>query len=70
VSVSPTDAEYYSLTIGKSIDVIPPTLWFIAETNAGRPLKVVFQVRDGNMHVIIAHEANDIEMRIYEAKGK
>ncbi|MBJ7314108.1 ADP-ribosyl-(dinitrogen reductase) hydrolase [Rugamonas sp. CCM 8940] len=48
----------------------PPTLWFIAETNTGRPLKVVFQVRSGNMYVITAYEANDIEMNIYETKGK
>lgn len=48
----------------------PPTLWFIADTNVGRSLKVVFQVRDGDMHVITAYEANDIEMKIYEKKGK
>lgn len=48
----------------------PPTLWFIADTNVGRSLKVVFQVRDGNTHVITAYEANDIEMKIYETMGK
>lgn len=48
----------------------PPTLWFVAETRVGRLLKIVFQVRDGNMHVITAYEANETEIRIYEAKGK
>lgn len=48
----------------------PPTLWFVAETRVGRLLKIVFQVRDGNMHLITAYEPNETEIRIYEAKGK
>ncbi|MCP2009817.1 uncharacterized DUF497 family protein [Duganella sp. HSC-15S17] len=48
----------------------PPTLWFVAETRKGRLLKVVFQMRDGNCHIITAYEANKDEIRIYETKGK
>lgn len=48
----------------------PPTLWFVAETRKGRLLKVVFQVRDGNCHIITAYEANSTEIRIYETKAK
>lgn len=48
----------------------PPTLWFVAETRKGRLLKVVFQVRDSNCHIITAYEANADEIRIYENKAK
>lgn len=48
----------------------PPTLWFIAETNKGRLLKIVFQNRDANCHIITAYEPNQDEIRIYERKSK
>lgn len=48
----------------------PPTLWFVAETRKGRLLKVVFQIRDGNCHIITAYDPNADEIRIYENKGK
>ena len=48
----------------------PPTLWFIAETSTGRNLKIVFQAKHGKLHVNTAYEPNEIEMRIYVAKGK
>lgn len=48
----------------------PPTLWFIAETNRGRPLKIVFVYRDGNIYLKSAYEPNEDEIRIYESEGK
>lgn len=48
----------------------PPTLWFVAETNQGRILKVVFMFLDGNIHIKTAYEANKKEIAIYEQKGK
>lgn len=44
----------------------PPTQWFIAETDYGRKLKVVFmQSSDGNIHIKTAYPPNDNEKRIY-----
>lgn len=48
----------------------PPTLWFVAETNKGRLLKVVFQYINGNIKIITAYEANQDEIDIYESEGK
>jgi uncharacterized DUF497 family protein len=48
----------------------PATLWFIAETNAGRLLKVVFIYKDGNFHIKSAFDANTTEIAIYEKHGK
>jgi len=45
---------------------IPPTLWFVAETNHGRKLKVVFVQRpDGCIDIKTAYIANPVELRIY-----
>lgn len=44
----------------------PQTRGFIASTNAGRTLKVVFIVKDGKVHLKTAYEPNAIEIRIYE----
>lgn len=45
----------------------PPTLWFVAQTNAGRKLKVVF-VRYSKTEVVLksAYNANADEIRLYE----
>ena len=48
----------------------PPTLWFIAETNKKRPIKVVFQCLDGNFHLLTAYCPNADEVEIYENNGK
>lgn len=48
----------------------PPSLWFIAETNKGRLLKVVCMFVDGNIHIKSVFEPNDDEIRLYEAQGK
>nr|MBS0020571.1 ADP-ribosyl-(dinitrogen reductase) hydrolase [Gammaproteobacteria bacterium] len=44
----------------------PPTRWFVAETDYGRQLKVVFlQHSDGTILIKTAYEANSEEKRIY-----
>lgn len=42
----------------------PPTQWFVAETDMGRVLKVVF-VFDGEVEIKTAYDANVEEIRIY-----
>ena len=45
----------------------PPTRWFIAETDHGRLLKVVFVRRDdGYIYLKTAYEPNEVEVNIYE----
>lgn len=43
----------------------PPTNWFIAETNYGRKLKVIFIPSDP-MALKTAYEPNELEIMIYE----
>lgn len=43
----------------------PPTQWFIAETDFGRKLKVVFIPKGNNICIRTAYQANDEEIRIY-----
>ncbi|MES9901672.1 MAG: hypothetical protein ABW168_03190 [Sedimenticola sp.] len=44
----------------------PPTKWFIAGTDSGRNLKVVFMLdQDGSIHIKSAFEPNAAELRIY-----
>ena len=48
----------------------PPTLWFIAETNAGRRLKVVFiQIAKTKVVVRTAYQPDEIEEEIYEREA-
>lgn len=44
----------------------PPTLWFIAETDFGRKLKVCFIEKEGKIFIRTAYYANNQEIRIYE----
>jgi len=45
----------------------PPTQWFVAETNNGRRLKIIFIAEDDNTITIkSAYEATDDVTRIYE----
>ena len=46
------------------------SLWFVAETNRARILKVVFMYIDGNIHMRAAYEANPSEIEMYESEGK
>ena len=48
----------------------PPTLWFVAPTNKGRSLKIVFIFREGKVFLRSAYEADTIAQRIYDAKGR
>ena len=43
----------------------PPTQWFIAETNHGRELKVVFVLEDGKIFVKSAFPPNEAERVIF-----
>lgn len=43
----------------------PPSYWFIAETNRGRRLKVVFVAKDGNNYLKTAYTANKKSEAIY-----
>lgn len=52
---------------------VPPTQWFLAYTNKGRLLKVVFVYREENktFYIKTAYEPNDDERRIfYHQTGK
>ncbi len=45
----------------------PPTPWFIAETDKGRFLKIVFmELENGQYEIKTAYEPNDLEVKIYE----
>lgn len=48
----------------------PPTLWFVAPTNRGRLLKVVFIYRDGKVFLRTAYEADEAARKIYDAKAR
>lgn len=46
---------------------IPPTLWFIAETDQERVLKIVFiELANETYEIKTAYEPNEIEVNIYE----
>ena len=46
---------------------IPPTLWFIAETDRGRVLKVIFVEHPSNVYELkTAYEPSTEEERIYD----
>lgn len=47
----------------------PPTKWFVAETNHGRKLKVIFIVRNGRVYLKSAYDANAKAIAIYEEKA-
>jgi hypothetical protein len=48
----------------------PPTLWFVAETNSGRLLKIVYVFKNGTHYLKTAYDPNEIEIAIYEKYGK
>jgi hypothetical protein len=47
----------------------PPTLWFLAPTNRGRLLKIVYIHNTPNIDLRSAFEPNDIEKDIYLRHG-
>jgi uncharacterized DUF497 family protein len=48
----------------------PPTLWFVASTNKGRQLKVIFIYRDGQVHLRSAYEADQSTCTLYNSKAR
>lgn len=44
----------------------PPTLWFLAPTNQGRVLKIVYIQREQIIHLRTAYDPNHEEERIYK----
>lgn len=48
----------------------PPTKWFIAETDYGLNLKIVFISRNGDIYIRTAYAPNADEVRIYNKYGK
>lgn len=48
----------------------PPTMWFIACTNRGRKLKVVFIPENGDQYIRSAFPPDEVELRIYNNKNK
>jgi len=48
----------------------PVSQWFIAETDRGRELKIVFMNKNGDLHIKTAYEPNEDERTIYEKVSK
>jgi hypothetical protein len=46
----------------------PPTLWFLARTDAGRNLKVVYVQRGELVFLKTSYDANEDEIEIYKEK--
>jgi uncharacterized DUF497 family protein len=48
----------------------PPTMWFIASTDAGRELKIVFVLEGNKVSLKRAYSPNDMEKQIYATKAQ
>ena len=48
----------------------PPTMWFIAPTDGGRILKIVFVLEGDKVHLKTAYGPNAEEKRIYAKKAR
>ena len=47
----------------------PPTLWFLACTNKGRELKIVYIQKGSVVELKTAYEPNEVELGIYRRYG-
>ena len=47
----------------------PPTLWFIAETNKGRKLKIIYVQKGSQIFIKTCYEPNEDELVIYRTKA-
>lgn len=47
----------------------PPTMWFVAPTNAGRLLKIVYILKEGKVFLRSAYDPNADELYIYKQYG-
>ena len=48
----------------------PPSWWFIAPTNQGRELKIIFVAKDGNIYLKSAYDASAGALALYEALNR
>ena len=48
----------------------PETLWFVAETDYGRKIKIMFVPNAGNIYIKSAYPATEQIQRIYSAKAR
>ncbi|MFK7685318.1 hypothetical protein ACK3ZA_17070 [Aeromonas caviae] len=48
----------------------PPTEWFVAPTNRGRLIKVIFVNENGNIYLKSAYEPSEDVLRIYKKYGR
>lgn len=48
----------------------PASLWFVAPTNQGRMLKVIFMFLEGSIHIKSAFEGDLAAQAIYDRHGK
>ena len=48
----------------------PPTLWFIADTNKARALKIVYIQIGLQVQLKTAYEPNEVELAIYQKFGR
>jgi len=48
----------------------PPSMWFIAQDNEGRTLKVVFIFEHGNIYIKTAYSPSPEVISLYERKAK
>lgn len=51
-------------------DSDPPTLWFIAETDYGRLLKIAFIRKAGAIIIRTAYPPNEVELNMYDRLGR
>ena len=49
---------------------VPPTQWFLACTNQGRLVKIVFVPKDGKVFLKTAYPPNRNEIRLYKEFGE
>ena len=54
----------------ESTQTNPPTLWFIAQTNQNRMLKIVYIQQGLQVILKTAYAPNETELGIYERFGK
>lgn len=59
----------YILEVRKEHASVPPTYWFIAETNYGRKLQVAFIHENGNLYIRSAFEPSQAAIANYLKYG-
>lgn len=49
---------------------VPPTKWFIGETDYGKLVKVCFILEAGNVYIRTAYEPNETEVKLFNKLTK